>query len=78
MYIRQTKNDSKDCFLIAQVMRFGQYSQRTLSDENIVAMKQLTAIGVVARKMCNIFCTILRENRPCEAMLPKKAKEELY
>ena len=27
MYIRQTKNDSKDSFIIAQVMWFGQYSQ---------------------------------------------------
>ena len=42
MYIRQTKNDSKDSFIIAQVMRFGQYSETTLSDENLVAMRQLT------------------------------------
>ena len=26
MYIRQVKNDSKDSFIIAQVMRFGEYS----------------------------------------------------
>lgn len=26
MYIRQTKNDSKDSFIIAQIMRFGQFS----------------------------------------------------
>ncbi len=42
MYIRQTKNDSKDSFIIAQVMRFGQYFETTLSDENTVAMRQLT------------------------------------
>ena len=42
MYIRQTKNDSKDSFIIAQVMRFGQYSETMLSDENLVAMRQLT------------------------------------
>lgn len=42
MYIRQTKNDSKDSFIIAQVMRFGQYSETTLSDENLVAMRQLS------------------------------------
>ena len=29
MYICQTKNDSKDSFIIAQVMWFGQYSQTT-------------------------------------------------
>jgi len=32
----------------------------------------LTAVGAVARKMCNIIFTILRENRPYEAMPPKK------
>ena len=40
MYIRQTKNDSKDSFIIAQVMRFGQCSETNLSDENVVAMRQ--------------------------------------
>ena len=42
MYIRQTKNDSKDSFIIAQIMRFGQYSSTTLSEEAIVAMRQLS------------------------------------
>ena len=42
MYIRQTKNDSKDSFIIAQIMRFGQFSATTLSEENIVAMRQLS------------------------------------
>lgn len=31
MYIRQTKNDSKDSFIIAQIMRFGQYSETKLA-----------------------------------------------
>lgn len=42
MYIRQTKNDSKDSFIIAQIMRFGQYSSTALSEENIVALRQLS------------------------------------
>jgi len=42
MYIRQTKNDSIDSFVIAQIMRFGQFSSTTLSDENIIALKQLS------------------------------------
>ena len=42
MYIRQTKNDSKDSFIIAQIMRFGQYSSTSLSEENIVALRQLS------------------------------------
>ena len=42
IYIRQTKNDSKDSFVIAQVMRFGQFSSSSLSDENIMALRQLS------------------------------------
>ena len=42
MYIRQTKNDSKDSFIIAQIMRFGQFSATTLSEENVVALRQLS------------------------------------
>lgn len=41
MYIRQTKNDSKDSFLIAEVIRFGQFTTTTLADENLLAMRQL-------------------------------------
>ena len=42
MYIRQTKNDSKDSFVIAQIMRFGQFSSSSLSDENVMALRQLS------------------------------------
>lgn len=41
LYIRQTKNDSKDSFLIAEVIRFGQFSTTSLADENLLAMRQL-------------------------------------
>ena len=42
MYIRQTKNDSKDSFVIAQIMRFGQFSSSSLFDENVMALRQLS------------------------------------
>lgn len=42
MYIRQTKTDSKDSFVIAQIMRFGQYAATQLSEENIMALRQLS------------------------------------
>jgi transposase len=42
MYIRQTKNDSKDSFVIAQVMRFGEFSSTSLAEEDIIALKQLS------------------------------------
>ena len=41
-YIRETKNDSKDWFLIAQVTRFNGYSKTTLPDEVMISLKELT------------------------------------
>lgn len=41
MYIRQTKNDSIDSFLIAEVIRFGQFTTTSMADENILAMRKL-------------------------------------
>lgn len=41
MYIRQTKNNSIDSFLIAKVIRFGQFGTTSMADENILAMRQL-------------------------------------
>ena len=41
MYIRQTKNDPIDSFLIAEVIRFGQFGTTSMADENILAMRQL-------------------------------------
>ena len=52
MYIRQTKNDSKDSFIIAQIMRFGQYSATTLADENLVALRQLSRYRLVLVDTC--------------------------
>ena len=42
MYIRKTKNDSKDSYIIAQIMRFGEFSSFSISDENIFAIRQLS------------------------------------
>lgn len=41
MYIRQTQNDSIDSFLIAEVIRFGQFGTTSMADENILSMRQL-------------------------------------
>ena len=41
-YIRETKNYSKDSFLIAQVTRFNGYSKTTLPDEVMISLKELT------------------------------------
>ena len=42
MYIRKTKTDSKDSFVIAQVMRFGEFSSSPLLDERMFELKNLT------------------------------------
>jgi transposase len=42
MYIRQTKNDAKDAFIIAKVLRFGRYTTSELASEEIIALRQLS------------------------------------
>lgn len=42
MYIRKTKTDSKDSFVIAQVMRFGEFSSSPLLNEKMFELKNLT------------------------------------
>ena len=42
LYIRQTKNDAKDSFIIAELIRFGRYSETTLADGDLIALRELT------------------------------------
>ncbi len=68
MYIRQTKNDSKDSFIIAQIMRFGQYSSTALSEENIVALRQLSRYRlslVDSCSDCKRRVIALLDQKPC-------------
>lgn len=41
LFLRKTKNDSKDSFLIAETIRIGRFSNTALADESILAMRQL-------------------------------------
>lgn len=41
LFLRKTKNDSKDSFLIAETIRIGRYSKTELADEDILSMRQL-------------------------------------
>ena len=52
MYIRQTKNDRKDSFIIAQIMRFGQFSATNLAEEAIVALRQLSRYRLALVDAC--------------------------
>lgn len=42
LYIRKTKNDAKDAFIIAELIRFGKYSETTLSDPELLSLRELT------------------------------------
>ena len=41
LYIRQTKNDSKDSFIIAEVIRFGRYCETAVATPDIHALREL-------------------------------------
>ena len=41
MYLRQTKNDTIDALIVAEVIRFGRYCETQVSSENIVALREL-------------------------------------
>ena len=63
MYIRQTKNDSKDSFIIAQIMRFGEFSTTSLADEDILALRQLSRYRLALVDECSDW------KRKCIALL---------
>lgn len=42
LYIRKTKTDAKDSFIIAELIRFGRYSKTTLANDDTVALRELT------------------------------------
>jgi transposase len=42
LYIRKSKNDSKDAFLIADLIRIGRYSKTALSDPDLISLRELT------------------------------------
>lgn len=42
LYLRQTKTDVKDAFLIADFIRIGRYSKTKVSEEGILGLRQLT------------------------------------
>jgi transposase len=52
MYIRQTKTDSKDSFIIAQIMRFGEYSSTELSEENVIALRSFSRFRLALVDSC--------------------------
>lgn len=42
MYIRQSKTDARDSFIIAEVIRFGKYSESNVPQEKLFALRKLS------------------------------------
>lgn len=51
-HIRQTKTDSVDCFLIAEVIRFGKFSETRLPDEDILVLRNLARFRESLKDSC--------------------------
>lgn len=63
LYIRQTKNDTKDSFIIAEVIRFGRFTTTQLADEKILSLKQLcryrlSLVDSVSELKCRIITVL--------------------
>lgn len=63
IYIRQTKNDTKDSFIIAEVIRFGRFTTTQLADEKILSLRQLcryrlSLIDSVSELKCRIITVL--------------------
>lgn len=41
MFIRKTKTDAKDSFIIAELIRFGRYAQSNVAQDKLLALKEL-------------------------------------
>ncbi|MDT8900431.1 IS110 family transposase [Anaeroselena agilis] len=41
LFLRKTKNDAKDSFLIAETIRIGRFSNTSLADEDMLSLRQL-------------------------------------
>ena len=51
-HIRQQKTDSVDCFLIAEVIRFGKFTETHLADEDIMVLRNLARFRESLKDSC--------------------------
>lgn len=69
LYIRQTKNDSKDSFIVAEVIRFGRFSSTCLAEEDILSLRNLSrfrlfqvdAVSDLKRKVISLLDQVFPE-----------------
>jgi transposase len=73
IYIRKTKTDRVDSFIIAEVLRFGRYTETILPDENLSQLKELSrcrtglaeTVGSLKRKVIAILDRMFPEFAAC-------------
>lgn len=51
-HIRQQKTDAVDCFLIAEVIRFGQFTETQLADEDLLTLRNLARFRESLKDSC--------------------------
>jgi transposase len=69
LYIRQTKTDSKDSFIVADLIRIGHYAETTLADHDLIALRELTrqrfylvdCISAAKRKVISLIDKVFHE-----------------
>ena len=72
-YIRKTKTDRVDSFIIAEVLRFGRYTETVLPDEKLSQLKELSrcragfteSVGSLKRKIITILDRVFPEFAAC-------------
>ena len=83
--IRKTKTDRKDAVLIADVLRFGRYTETVLPEENLLQLRELSrcrvgqveVVGCLKRKILGILDRIFPEFASCFSTVFGKAPTEL-
>lgn len=83
--IRKTKTDRKDAVLIADVLRFGRYTETVLPEENLFQLRELSRCRVgqvelvanLKRKILGILDRIFPEFASCFSTVFGKAPTEL-
>ncbi|MEJ8548620.1 IS110 family transposase [Brevibacillus borstelensis] len=85
LYIRQTKTDSKDAFLIAELVCIGRYTKTKIAEEGIVGLRQLTrfrfslvdSISDLKRQVISVLDTIFPEYEQLFSDIFGRASSEL-
>lgn len=73
LYIRKTKTDRKDSFIIAEVLRFGRYTETVLPNEKLLQLRELSrcrvglveTTGNLKRKILGILDRVFPEFASC-------------